>query len=342
MPESKVKDFCAEVTKYNWKNVTEKEDVDMKVESFHDYLREKLEKHLPEKTVTMTNLDKEWMNPDLKQKLRQMQRERLKNGNSKHFKILRAKYRRLKKTRIKSNTESVVNDLKISAPSKWHTIMKRMGGIDQRAASRLEVQSLKGLSDQECADIVAESFAKVSMEYEKLDRSRLPAFLPAGRPEEVNVFQVLNAIKTLKKTKSTLAIDIPESLRKECALDLAEPMTDIINTCLRDGRFPAPWRREWVPPVPKTAPNQPETCKQVRKIASTSDYSKIFETFLRKWITEDIDRNININQFAGRKGTGTEHLIIMMMDRVLQLLDKPGMSAVVATAIDWMLSLIHI
>ena len=57
---------------------------------------------------------------------------------------------------------------------------------------------------------------------------------------------------------------------------------------------------------------------------------------MKKWILEDIDRKININQFAGRKGTGTEHLIIMMMDRVLQLLDKPGMSAVVATAIDWM------
>jgi len=51
---------------------------------------------------------------------------------------------------------------------------------------------------------------------------------------------------------------------------------------------------------------------------------------------EDIDRKININQFAGRKGTGTEHLIVMMLDRVLQLLDKPGMSTVVATAIDWM------
>ena len=257
-------------------------------------------------------------------------------GNSKHFKVLRAKYRKIKKARIKSNTEKVVNDLKTSAPSKWHSIMKRMGGIDHSAASRLEVQSLKGLSDEQCADAVAESFAAVSMEYEKLDRSKLPAFLPAGRPEEVNVFEVLNAIKTLKKTKSTLPVDIPESLRKECALDLAEPMTDIINCCLRDGKFPAPWRREWVTPVPKTAPHQPENCKQVRKIASTSDYSKIFETFLRKWITEDIDRKININQFAGRKGTGTEHLIVMMMDRVLQMLDKPGMSAVVATAVDWM------
>ena len=112
-------------------------------------------------------------------------------------------------------------------------------------------------------------------------------------------------------------------------------MTEIINTCLRDGRFPTPWRREWVTPVPKTT-SQPQNCKQLRKIASTSDYSKIFETFLRKWIIEDIDKRIHINQFAGRKGMGTEHLLVMMVDRVKQLLDRPGMSAVVATAVDWM------
>ena len=57
---------------------------------------------------------------------------------------------------------------------------------------------------------------------------------------------------------------------------------------------------------------------------------------MRKWILEDIDKSININQFAGRRGMGTEHIIVAMVDRVLQLLDKPGMSAVVATAVDWM------
>ena len=65
-------------------------------------------------------------------------------------------------------------------------------------------------------------------------------------------------------------------------------------------------------------------------------FQKTFEVFLRKWILEDIDKSININQFAGRRGMGTEHMIVAMVDRVLQLLDKPGMSAVVATAVGWM------
>lgn len=48
------------------------------------------------------------------------------------------------------------------------------------------------------------------------------------------------------------------------------------------------------------------------------------------WITEDIGMNIDWKQFAGRKGTGTEHMIVSLVDRVKSLLDKPGMTAVIA------------
>ena len=334
MPASRVAAFCSDLTKHEWSEVKLNDNTDEKVEEFHRVLKEKLEKHLPERTVTMTNLDKEWMTPELKQLLRQVQRERMKQGKSLKYKQLRRKFRCIKRKKIKYNTENVVNELKIVAPGKWHQAMKKMGG-EHQSARRLEVQNLKGLSDQEAAEVVAESFAAVSLEYEKLDRSKLPTISNVENPEEVNVFQVLHEIKKLKKTRSTLPIDIPDSLRKECALDLAEPLTDIINSCLRAGKFPTPWRREWVTPVPKTAPHQPGSCKDLRKIASTSDYSKLFEVFLRKWIVEDIDKKININQFSGRKGMGTEHLIVLMMDRVLKLLDTPGKTAVIMAAVDW-------
>ena len=73
----------------------------------------------------------------------------------------------------------------------------------------------------------------------------------------------------------------------------------------------------------------------MRKVASTSDYSKVFETFLRDWITEDIGKKIDINQFAGKKGVGTEHLLVAMLDRVLGQLDQRGMRAVIKAAVDW-------
>ena len=75
--------------------------------------------------------------------------------------------------------------------------------------------------------------------------------------------------------------------------------------------------------------------KTLKKVASTNDYSIVYDSFLRDWATEDIGNKLDINQFAGKKGTGTEHLIVALMDRVLSLLDKPGMRAVIAAAVDW-------
>ena len=46
--------------------------------------------------------------------------------------------------------------------------------------------------------------------------------------------------------------------------------------------------------------------------------------------------NIDIGQFGGQPGTGTEHMIVCFMDRILQLLDThPDRSAVIATCLDW-------
>ena len=114
----------------------------------------------------------------------------------------------------------------------------------------MKIRELPGLSDKDCAESVAQSFAATSQEYSRLDRTKLPTFLPAGRPEKVNIFQVQENIKKVGKTKSTLPINLPDILRKKCSLDLAEPMQDIINCCLRDGRFPRLWKREWVTPSP--------------------------------------------------------------------------------------------
>ena len=90
-------------------------------------------------------------------------------------------------------------------------MLKIMGGLEIQAG-KLEIESLKGLTDSQCAEAVAESFAAVSQQYQRLDRCQLPAFLPAGRPEQVNVFQVMHHIKKLGSAKSTLPIYIPDRL----------------------------------------------------------------------------------------------------------------------------------
>ena len=99
--------------------------------------------------------------------------------------------------------------------------------------------------------------------------------------------------------------------------------------------FPALWKIEYVTPIPKQ--QRPENISHLRKIACTSDFSKLFEAFLKEWILEDIEDNLDPSQFGGRKGSGTEHLVICYIDRILKLLDSmPSKTAVIAAAADFM------
>ena len=160
------------------------------------------------------------------------------------------------------------------------------------------------------------------------------SYLVIYPPPQVDEFEVYQRINKLKKTKSTLPLDIPDKLRQECAVHLAAPLTEIYNDCLSQSIYPSIWKQEWVTPAPKV--NYPKEISDLRKISSTCDYSKIFEGFLKDWIIEDVYENIDIGQFGGQKGIGTEHMIVCFIDRILKLLDNhPDKSAVIATSLDW-------
>ena len=138
----------------------------------------------------------------------------------------------------------------------------------------------------------------------------------------------------MKKTKSTLLIDIPDKLRQVVALHLAAPLMKIYNQSLSLGQYPALWKHEWVTPAPKVS--NPKTISDLRKIACTSDHSKMFEGFLKDWIIEDISHNLDTGQYGGQAGLGTEHMMVNFIDRIQYLLDKyPDKSAVIATSLDW-------
>ena len=77
---------------------------------------------------------------------------------------------------------------------------------------------------------------------------------------------------------------------------------------------------EIVTPIPKV-PDNITSLAQLRKISGTWDYSKIFEGFLKKWIVNDIYPNLDKCQFGDQQGTGTEHVLVYFIDRVLQLLE---------------------
>ena len=70
-------------------------------------------------------------------------------------------------------------------------------------------------------------------------------------------------------------------------------------------------------------------------LALTSEFSLLFEGFMKDWILKDIKMQIDPSQFGNIRGTGTEHLLVCLMDKILDLLDKNKGSAVIASMVDW-------
>ena len=66
MPSSRIEAFCSELTRKKWDQIESSDDVNVKTDYFHDYLRQLYEKHFPEKTVNISSLDKNLVTPQLK------------------------------------------------------------------------------------------------------------------------------------------------------------------------------------------------------------------------------------------------------------------------------------
>ena len=123
-------------------------------------------------------------------------------------------------------------------------------------------------------------------------------------------------------------------MRNEVAVELSAPLTNIVNACLMQQKWPKLWKHEKVTPTPKVIPVL--QIKDLRKIAGTSDYNKLLESFIKDYIMEDIGSKIDLSQYGGKKGVGTEHMVVALVDRVLALLDQnPDKSAVILSGIDW-------
>ena len=334
IPESKIEQFGKELTTHDWSEVFSPENVDEKVNNFHQYIRYLLDKYFPEKTVKVSTLDKKWMSPDLKLLHRQRQRAFIKNRNGEKWRKLNKSFKRLKRKAIKNLYSNFVTELKSTNPGEWYKVAKRLGAVDPIRGSDISVESLEGLTNRECAQNIAEHFSSISNEYLPVDCSKLPTYLPATKPLQVTELEIYERLKKQKKTKSTLPVDLPDSLRIEFAAELAGPLKNIINTCLYEQIYPKLWKYEWVSPVPKIT--HPKVIKDLRKIACTSAFNKLFEGILKDWILADISKSIDIGQFGGQAGTGTEHMIVTLINRVLLLLDENSdTSAVIAAAIDW-------
>ena len=94
----------------------------------------------------MSNLDREWMSPELKQIHRAMQREYFKRRKSPKYKKLKIKFKKLKRRTLKDFYSKFVSDLKLTDPGKWYNMAKKIGAVNKMSGGDMssEIQTQAG------------------------------------------------------------------------------------------------------------------------------------------------------------------------------------------------------
>ena len=113
--------------------------------------------------------------------------------------------------------------------------------------------------------------------------------------------------------KSTGEDQIPPRFMSLAANDLAIPLTNAINTSIRESRFPENGKRAAVCPLNKGEADQTRE-KNFRPVSVLNAFSKIFEKIIKKKLTTHLDKALSIFIAAYRKSYSTQHVLIRLLE----------------------------
>ena len=338
LPESGMLMFKQWLQNETWQDLYQLETAHQKAELLHSTLLDKLDVFLPQKTIKIRPGDRAWVTTEIKMLDRKCKREYSRNKKSKKWQCLNSLFLSECKKAKQDYTINIVNDLKHSNQSQWYSKLKRMSSHNTEKEEETCVQDLLGLSDQVQVEKIADQFSEVSNLYSPLkdDAINLDCILDERPPPEINPYLIFLKIMSLKKKTATVIGDVPMKVIKFCAEELSFPLSDVYTRAVLFGEYPDIYKLEIVTPAPKVYP--PQTVKDLRKIAGTPNFSKIFEKFLAEIMIEDMKPARDPSQYGNSKGVSTQHYLIKMVDRILTVLDTNNQEekyAVIVQLVDW-------
>ena len=164
--------------------------------------------------------------------------------------------------------------------------------------------------------MIADKFAQVSQEYEKLETEDIK--IPYFSENEIPQFsedEVKTILSQLDANKSIVNGDFPAKFLKTFAGFLAVPMRDLINSSIKQGRWPDICKLEIVTPVPKEQPVK--NLDMLRNISGLINLDKVAEKLISKLIISDMKAKLDPSQYANQKGLSIQHYLIKFIDKIL-------------------------
>ncbi len=82
------------------------------------------------------------------------------------------------------------------------------------------------------------------------------------------------------------------------------------------------WKTATVVPIPKE--RKISSFDQLRPISLTPFFARVLESFIARWIIEDILTKLDPKQYGNIKGSSTVHYLVDVLNFVCQGVDKPN------------------
>ena len=140
---------------------------------------------------------------------------------------------------------------------------------------------------------------------------------PGFKLRPVSYKETLQEVKSIRNYCSTGNDNIPISLVKLVAENIASPLTYIINECIRLPVFPTEWKCARISVIPKI--DNPTTGDDYRPISILPVLSKVFERLIMKQLCNFIEINSIYSsiQAGYRRNHSTNTILIKMRDDIL-------------------------
>ena len=325
------------VNSQDWATILNESDADKKMTLLQDILVMKYHVFFPLKTKKISSDDEPYFNERLKMMKRRKCREYNKRRRSaKWYKLQQEFAIQLEKAQFEFYSRKI-SKLRKTKPKQWHRELKKLSSFDQNEGEEVCVESIKDLTNKEQAEIIAEKFAAISQEYDALETEDIE--VPEFTEEDIPIVteqQVEEALSSMDTNKSNVEGDIPAKILKYFSKQLSKPVSNIINSMIRQGCWPEILKLETVTPVPKE--NPPKSVEQLRNISGLLNLDKIAEKIISKMMIADMKDQIDPSQFANQKGLSIQHYLVKMIDKILKSVDRNSKKeslAVLATLVDW-------
>ena len=304
-------------------------DVNSKLGAFLSIMDEGMNHFFPYKTTVRRERDPPWINPHVRALITKRRRVYHREGRSIRWKELLKKVRKLVRKRASNYWAHQKTNL--LSRDAGRTFFKNVKSYNSREKPpQFDVRSLfPGQDDLAVAEKLADHFNGISREFDGLD----PDSVPSTYSSPVQILSpaiIAKRLRAFKKPKSMVKHDIFPSLVNNAADVLSEPLADIYNAISSSRTWPLLWKQEFVTPIPKKS--LPADVNDLRNISCTALFSKVYESFVLGWLSEQV--GMRSNQMGGMRGAGTEHYLVELFQLILEALEDPRAASVI-TSIDY-------